>query len=52
MIGFLKSTSILIDTNIIFLCIRMEFGGHLVFIISVCLGQKALTLSIKFERMT
>ena len=26
--------------------------GHLVFIISVCLGQKALTLSMKFERMT
>ena len=25
--------------------------GHLVFIISVCLGQKALTLSMKFERM-
>ena len=25
--------------------------GHLVFIISVCLGKKALTLSMKFERM-
>ena len=25
--------------------------GHLVFIIYVCLGKKALTLSMKFERM-
>ena len=41
----------MINTNIIFLCIRMEIRGPLVFTISVCLGKKALTLSMKFECM-